>query len=296
MGVIDENVAKQNIGFQFGTNLLSTGLNWLMYEKQKRDSIDFWNKQNSYNTPQMQMGRYRAAGLNPNLIYGKTGDNSASTIDRPSMQSTSYVAPKNEYSKAENLMAMANVENAKKTNSLLDEQIEKNRAERALIAAQTGNVSTDTEQKKFQLGMSNELRSTSVDYQRESLRKLTNEADNIIKRYKLDSVMQEHNIRNIASQVLRRTSENSLTTAQIGKITNEVETIKLENDMRKVGINPSDPAWSRILVRLFDVSNIKDKSIDEKIKELNQKILKIGHSVSMTILDNMNPFSKTKKN
>lgn len=29
-----------------------------------------WNAQNEYNTPTEQMARYRAAGLNPNLIYG----------------------------------------------------------------------------------------------------------------------------------------------------------------------------------------------------------------------------------
>lgn len=35
-----------------------------------------WEKQNEYNTPSSQMERYRAAGLNPNLIYG-SGQSSA---------------------------------------------------------------------------------------------------------------------------------------------------------------------------------------------------------------------------
>lgn len=41
-----------------------------MYEKQKADNIDFWNMQNTYNSPQEQMKRLQQAGLNPNLVYG----------------------------------------------------------------------------------------------------------------------------------------------------------------------------------------------------------------------------------
>ncbi|UPW41900.1 DNA pilot protein [Dipodfec virus RodF1_80] len=61
-------------------NLIATSVNnknqqnasTLNYKRQ----IDFWNMQNEYNTPAAQMERYRAAGLNPNLIYG-TGTSSA---------------------------------------------------------------------------------------------------------------------------------------------------------------------------------------------------------------------------
>lgn len=41
-----------------------------MYEKQKADNLEFWNMQNTYNSPQEQMKRLQAAGLNPNLVYG----------------------------------------------------------------------------------------------------------------------------------------------------------------------------------------------------------------------------------
>lgn len=40
--------------------------------------LEMWNKQNQYNTPQAQMQRIRAAGLNPNLVYG-TGSVSGNT-------------------------------------------------------------------------------------------------------------------------------------------------------------------------------------------------------------------------
>lgn len=39
-------------------------------EKQQQYNKDLWDYQNAYNTPQQQMARYQAAGLNPHLIYG----------------------------------------------------------------------------------------------------------------------------------------------------------------------------------------------------------------------------------
>lgn len=37
-----------------------------------RENIRFWNMQNQYNHPKVQMERLRKAGLNPNLIYGSS--------------------------------------------------------------------------------------------------------------------------------------------------------------------------------------------------------------------------------
>jgi len=41
-----------------------------MYGQQKADNLEFWNMQNSYNSPEQQMQRLTSAGLNPNLAYG----------------------------------------------------------------------------------------------------------------------------------------------------------------------------------------------------------------------------------
>lgn len=39
-------------------------------DKQQQLNLEAWNMQNAYNTPQAQMERLQAAGLNPRLIYG----------------------------------------------------------------------------------------------------------------------------------------------------------------------------------------------------------------------------------
>jgi len=54
-----------------------------MYSQQKADNLDFWNMQNSYNSPQAQMARFQEAGLNPNLMYGQGSDGAASSMSAP---------------------------------------------------------------------------------------------------------------------------------------------------------------------------------------------------------------------
>lgn len=64
-----------------------------MYERQKADSLELWNRQNEYNSPTAQMERLREAGLNPNLVYGKGADNTAMAIQRPDVKPWNPKAP-----------------------------------------------------------------------------------------------------------------------------------------------------------------------------------------------------------
>lgn len=53
------------------------------YEREQRDYLDNWNRQNEYDSPSAQMERFKAAGLNPNLIYGQMS--SSPSIDTSSI-------------------------------------------------------------------------------------------------------------------------------------------------------------------------------------------------------------------
>jgi hypothetical protein len=65
-----------------------------MYEKTKQDNIQFWNMQNEYNSPQAQMARLKGAGLNPNMLYDKTGAViPAQNINTPDVQSAQFRTP-----------------------------------------------------------------------------------------------------------------------------------------------------------------------------------------------------------
>lgn len=63
-----------------------------MYEKQKKDSLEFWSLQNQYNAPEMQMQRLKQAGLNPNLVYGGGATQSGADLSLKPMSISNSVS------------------------------------------------------------------------------------------------------------------------------------------------------------------------------------------------------------
>lgn len=61
-----------------------------MANMEWRRKQEMWHMQNEYNSPAAQMERYKAAGLNPNLIYDKGTPGNATTMP-------SYQQPKGEF-------------------------------------------------------------------------------------------------------------------------------------------------------------------------------------------------------
>lgn len=57
-------------------------------------SVEMWNMQNAYNSPQAQMARFKEAGLNPHLMYGQgnAGNASSAPSYQPPAQQYRYQA------------------------------------------------------------------------------------------------------------------------------------------------------------------------------------------------------------
>lgn len=54
-------------------------------EQQNEFNMQMWKMQQEYNTPANQMKRYREAGLNPNLVYGGSGQMAGNATSAPEM-------------------------------------------------------------------------------------------------------------------------------------------------------------------------------------------------------------------
>lgn len=67
---------------------LANDANRELQKDQQGWNESMWHQQNSYNTPEAQMQRYRDAGLNPNLVLGEgnVGSGSASSPAAPATQ------------------------------------------------------------------------------------------------------------------------------------------------------------------------------------------------------------------
>lgn len=69
---------------------------------QNQYAVENWNRENAYNSPKAQMERLKAAGLNPNLVYGSGAagvSGLGGSIDTPSAPS-SPMAPTPDFSSA----------------------------------------------------------------------------------------------------------------------------------------------------------------------------------------------------
>lgn len=142
---------------------------WQQQENEKayQRSLNMWNLQNEYNSPTQQMARIRAAGLNPNLVYGNgvTGNSSGST---PQYEPAKFNAPTMQAYRGWNLgisdaisqflayrTAKAQVDNMEAQNNLIRQQT-------ATEATKQANIAASTSRSEFDLNMAKELKDVSV--------------------------------------------------------------------------------------------------------------------------------------
>nr|QJB20356.1 MAG: DNA pilot protein [Microvirus sp.] len=57
---------------------ISSLINYGATESTNKTNVRLWREQANYNTPANQMARLKAAGLNPNLVYGSMGNTMSS--------------------------------------------------------------------------------------------------------------------------------------------------------------------------------------------------------------------------
>lgn len=248
-----------------------------MYERTRKDNLEFWQMTNSYNSPQAQMMRFQQAGLNPNLVYGQgAGSSNAGSIPTPDVQSAQFRTPEwgNALSSAglTTLNAIydldikqAQVDNLKSQNDVIQQDA-------LLKSAQTKSIGTGEERGRFNLDFEKELRDTSADARREQLRQLKTTTDISINRDAREAAMNSSSIKEAAERMLSLQEQRLNTRLERTRIKADVKRIhaekariyesirQLEKDgvlkdldieLRKQGIMPQDPMWSRIVGRLL---------------------------------------------
>lgn len=249
------------------------------YERRKKDSIEFWNMQNEYNSPQAQMKRLQAAGLNPNLVYGSPGGSSgvAGDISTPTPQSPQFRSsePGNAVANAglgfmnamyDLRIKAAQANNLEKQNGVID-------VERLLKEAQILATKTGTERSQFGLNLD---KLYGADFKREQVRQLATSTDLSLNEDARRAALNASSIREAAERVLSMQAQRANTRAEHGRIMADIARIDKDNilkdmdiNLRKNGIMPGDPWWSRIvgtfLGKYFDLSTSNPLNALEKL-------------------------------
>jgi hypothetical protein len=117
------------------SDTVNIGVNYAMAKYQNDYNYGMWKESNAYNSAAAQMERLKAAGLNPNLVYGNGAvvGNSSSPVPRSAdIRSPQF-----------NILAALT---AAKDIQLKNAEIANKAAENANIKAQTGYIASQTRQ------------------------------------------------------------------------------------------------------------------------------------------------------
>jgi hypothetical protein len=225
-----------------------------MYQQQKTDNIAFWDMQNDYNSPERQMQRLKNAGLNPNMLYDKTGAViPAGNINTPDVQGGQFRTP--DFGSVgtglvqgyfDTKIKQAQYDNLKAANNV-------SLQEAALKAAQTAGEVSRTEGQ----GINNMFASKNMRNALQAV-ELGNTQTAANTQFTLDSNTRQ-NLMNgmslkVAAQDLLLKKEQTANTIQerqnarqmLQNLRTDNELKKVELSMRKMGINPTDPTWLRV--------------------------------------------------
>lgn len=256
-----------------GINALSQGSmnkktrqwNEKMYHLQNARDLANWNMQNDYNSPTSQMQRLREGGLNPNLVYGNGTSTVASAPPSTDMAQWSPRAPEIDLGTAaatglnqyfDTQVKNATVDNLKAQNTVLTQDA-------ALKAATTGKTLSDTARSNFDLAQADRLKDISAQAAEANLRKTNIDSNFQLSENERRQALNSSTIREAAERILKSRSDRATSAEQRKQIASQIHDLNssaelkdLDIKLRKQGINPSDPAWMRVLGQALDTQGL----------------------------------------
>lgn len=142
-----------------------------MYNMQRKDALDNWNRENMYNSPAAQMQRLKEAGLNPNLVYGNgataTGGSISSVrADVPTLQQ----APTPNFQGG--ILGYMQVKQMQTQMDATEEAIKMSRINQALNLQRTLNESLEYDRTQFTLSQQKRLADTVAEIKQKELENL----------------------------------------------------------------------------------------------------------------------------
>jgi len=274
-------VSRSNKKSQEKQNRLDREHEEYMYNMQKQDSLDAWNRTNAYNSPEEQMNRLRQAGLNPNLVYGKGADTTAQTLSTPKPTPSSKNAPMLDANALN--ASMGNVSNklmeyydVKRTQAQTDNLNEQNalmKKEALLTDAKTANTVSQTATNDFQRAQAIELKDSVLEKAKLENQSLAQQQKALDQKMQLDLNRDERerlkNASDIAAtyqQILEsraRVENNEIQQQLIQKQMRQLDAVtnntildgklkQLDKNLKETGIQPTDPLYLRIITQFLD--------------------------------------------
>lgn len=257
-----------NAGLQGSQNRKSRQFAMLMYDRQRRDALADWNMQNQYDSPAAQMERLKAAGLNPNLVYGKGADNTAGPIRSSSAPAWSPDAPR--FDMGSVLSSYFDTQIKQQTIDNLGAQRQVMMQDALLKAAQTTGIAANTASTQFKLDYDKRMQEISAEAARLGVEQQKANIDYTLDNNERQAAQNAMSLREAAERILNYRSSRANDKKTRDKISQEINNLKkdellkqLDIDLKRLGIQPGDNLFMRILGRVVK----KGEDPDQKILE-----------------------------
>lgn len=218
-------------------------------------ALEDWNRQNEYNSPAAQMARLKAAGLNPNLVYGHGADAQSGQMPR-GVNSNSYSPQAPRFDLLGPAMAHFQIKAMQKEYELKDAQIATAWSDASLRNAQILATLQGVEGAKFQLSQNERLADTTYNTAQAHLNRLQTETEIMLSRNEREIAMNASNLREAAARITSMRIQNAKTQQEkknlelmLKNIEQDTRLKKADADLREKGIYPGDPTWLRTLAQ-----------------------------------------------
>lgn len=274
-------ISAGNAIAQSNINKSTRKWNDMMYDKQRLHAMQDWERTNEYNSPQAMMARLKAAGLNPNLVYGN--GNAVESAGPIRSSDTGSWKPEAPQIGTEGLgmlydleMKNAQMDNLAKQGAVLEQDA-------LLRASQVLATNTTTDSAKFDLEMKNRLKEISAEAAAANLSKIYAEKSNItanthstISAQERAEALQEPtleaaflNLSRMRSQNLNDEKQRAEADARIQNLLKDGTLKEWEIRLNRKGLQKGDAIYWRVLGNMLDkVFNfdMKKPLYDVKVK------------------------------
>jgi hypothetical protein len=257
-----------NAASQSSMNKKTRQWNESMYGMQRKHALQDWQMQNAYNSPEQQMARLKAAGLNPHLIYGGGPGNVSQPVRSTDTKSWNPSAPQFDLAAAAKSALFTGVDLELKNiqRDRIQELTQVARQQALNQASQTAKNVQETAKSKFQLQQAESLQGyvaeaakLGVKQQEANIQSTLTNTQRITQQIVTESLMQQPNLKLALAEIDQRRANIARTEEERYNIRQDTRNKErtgilqqIEIDLREKGINPNDPVYMRVLGQAID--------------------------------------------
>lgn len=263
-------IATQNI------NKRTRKWNEEQYNKQRQHALMDWEMQNAYNSPQQQMERLKAAGLNPHLVYGNGAEAMSNQAPR-STDTQSWKPDVPQINTSSGLMAGYDIQQKQAQTDNIKELTKVAQQEQTLKMIQAWSQITNTKTAEFDLSQKQRLSDLVVSQAEANLQKTKADTEFTLDGNDRAAAQNAATLKQAAENILTSRLGRAKTRSEIDHIKQQIKNLQSDNELKKfdtnlksLGIQPGDNMFLRILAQWLKSGNLPGKDsqmLKEKAEE-----------------------------